>query len=528
MISFDDITSNPTSFGLAFLPRYFTEKPSWFHEEIGALASGPHRKLAIAAPRGHAKSTIFNLSEPIRRALVDGCRRQVLISATATFSGGWLRKIADEITTNHLLKSVWAIRPVTPWRESDEINFIVNGERRQIMARGADCQLRGEHFDAITMDDLEDVQNVRSEVQRRYLADWFYQTVVGSMEAHTKVHMIGTLIHHYCLLSTLVGDPTLGKPPKEGWETRIYRAVEGGLDNPHCTVLWPEKCDRRFLLSQRIEMGDIRFARELLNDPAPDEAVAFREEWFKNRWYNKLPPLENLNVCMYLDPNGGEGERKRSGADLDYAAIAVVGVVKHHPIPPEDFRGGDIYVLEVVRGKWDYLKILEECFRLYNKWSASAFFYEGVQFQAVLGQAFSQYCSERNLYPAVMKMDSIKSKEIRAKSVSNLCKEGRVWLPLGISMDFQQEFFSFPVVDHDDQTDALVGALRGVRQSSELWGEPDTKMPNPNATPGGSNDFVEGWRRTNAEYGFDADGGLHFVNKNKDKIFEHRQDLESW
>ena len=529
----DKILSNPTNFGLAFLPRYFNVTPARFHFDIGELAVSGAQKIAIAAPRAHAKSTLFNLSEPLRRALTTDCRRQALISATATFSGGWLRKIAEELTTNELLKRVWSIKPITPWKESEEINFLVNGKRRQIMARGSACQLRGEHFDLIILDDLEDIENVRSETQRAYLADWFYQTVVGSMETHTKLLMIGTLIHHYCLLSTLVGDPTLGKPAKPGWETRIYRAVEHGtLDDPRCGVLWPEKCNRRFLVSQKLEMGDIRFARELMNDPAPDEAVVFKEYWFKDRRYTVPPPAQNMQVCMFLDPNGGDdGRGRRSKSQyLDYAAIAVVGVVKHQPTPPTGYRGGDIYVLDVVRGRWDFLAMLEACYAQHQKWGINTFFFESNQFQAVIGQAFSQYCSERKFYPAVLKMDSINSKEARARSVSNLCEQGRVWLPSDLADVTAQELFSFPVVDHDDQVDAFVGALRGVRHFSEMWGDQPVSLPDENkVTIFETNSYIEELKRDDSEYRFDTEGKMHQVRLNlSSDTMRRRKDLESW
>ena len=531
--TFDTICANPVNFGLAFLPRYFAVKPAKFHFELGQMAASDHAKVAIAAPRGHAKSTIFNLADPIRRALVTDCRQQVLISATATFSGGWLRRVAEELTTNDLLKRVWSIKPVTPWKESEEINFLVNGKRKLISARGADCQLRGSHFDVITLDDIEELSNVRSETQRSYLAEWLRATVVGSMETHTKLRIIGTLIHHYCLLANIVGDEVTGRPPKPGWITKIYRAIQSGdLESPNCKVLWPEKCDTRFLRSQLLEMGPVSFARELMNDPSPDEAIVFKEHWFKDRRYAAPPPAQNMQVCMFLDPNGGDDGRGRrsKSQDLDYAAIAVVGVVKHQPTPPTGYRGGDIYVLDVVRGKWDFLAMLEACYAQHQKWGVNTFFFESNQFQAVIGQAFSQYCSERKFYPAVLKMDSINSKEARARSVSNLCEQGRVWLPANLADATAQELFSFPVVDHDDQVDAFVGALRGVRHFSEMWGDQPVSLPDENkVTIFETNSYIEELKRDDSEYRFDTEGKMHQVRPNlSSDTMRRRKDLESW
>lgn len=528
-VNFDLITSNPVHFGLAFLSKYFSSPPAKFHFEIGQLAASPYPKIAIAAPRGHSKSTIFCLAEPLRRALVapDEEYRQVIISATSRFSGKWLKRIADELLTNEMLKACWKIKNTTPWCENEIINFTVNGKSRVIRAIGAGCQYRGEHDEYIAVDDLEDLENVRSETQRQYLDDWFQQTVIGSMTRRTRLRVIGTLIHHYCHLATLVGNPKTLRAPKEGWSTKIYQAVDTSLEDPACAVLWPEYCDRAFLLSQQAEMGKVRFAREMMNDPSPDEAIVFREEWFRERWYEQAPPRTNMSVCMFLDPNGGDDKRKSS--DLDYAAIAVCGVVKHEPVPPQGYRAGDIYLLDIVRGKWDFLRILEECYNLYKKWGAASFFYESTQFQAVIGQAFSQYCSERGAYPAVLKMDSISSKEARARSVSNLCTQGRFWLPSSLPMHTRQEFFSFPVVDHDDQVDAIVGALRGIRQFSELWGSQSTQIPEENKVVQTchTNTFVEELRRANSDYSVDMEGKIRYTGNPKTSIGSIRRDLGS-
>jgi hypothetical protein len=85
-------------------------------------------------------------------------------------------------------------------------------------------------------------------------------------------------------------------------------------------------------------------------------------------------------------------------------------------------------------------------------------------------------------------MNSITSKEMRARSVSNMCQQGRVWLPPESSQHWpdwaSQEFFTFPVVDHDDLTDAVVGALRGVREYSEAWGDQNVGLPGEHTVVG--------------------------------------------
>lgn len=530
-VNFKLVTSTPTHFGLAFLPHHFFSQPSPFHYELGALIADPHPKVAIAAPRGHAKSTIACLSEPIRACLLsaENLYTVAIISATSTFSGTWLRKIADEIMGNELLKSLWSIKPVTPWKESDEINFLVNGKRRTIRALGAGCQYRGSHDSLVVIDDLEDLENVRSETQRSYLDDWFTQTVIGSLRASSKLREIGTLIHSYCHLAMLVGNPKVGRGPRPGWKTKIYRAVEGDIADPNCKVLWPEQATREFLLSQQYEMGKIRFAREMQNDPLPDEAVVFREEWFRSKRYSVPPPLHQMSICMFLDPNSGE--KKKGGGEGDYAAITVAGVVKRGQ-PTEKFRAGDIFILDVARGRWDFLHILEQCYELYRRFKVTTFFYEGTQFQAVIGQAFSQYCSERGLYPAVIKMDAIGSKEARARSVSDLCEQGRVWLPESTPLHFSQELFSFPVVDHDDQTDSFVGALRGIRQFSELWGEQKFELPDENKVAlsdenKGLYPIVEELRKNSKEYSWTNDGRLLYNGERRPDFSACKADLES-
>ena len=127
-------------------------------------------------------------------------------------------------------------------------------------------------------------------------------------------------------------------------------------------------------------------------------------------------------------------------------------------------------------------------------------------------------------------MDSINSKEARARSVSNLCEQGRVWLPSDLADVTAQELFSFPVVDHDDQVDAFVGALRGVRHFSEMWGDQPVSLPDENkVTIFETNSYIEELKRDDSEYRFDTEGKMHQVRLNlSSDTMRRRKDLESW
>ena len=147
-----------------FLNHYLTSDVPDFHlETYRAL---PHKeRLVLAAPRGHAKSTIVSVFYPLWLALFGRRSDITIISASETLAVEWLRKIKMELESNQLILGLFGDLRSDKWTESHII--LKNKWRTNIRARGAGGQIRGFRPDCVILDDIETDESVESEDQRK-------------------------------------------------------------------------------------------------------------------------------------------------------------------------------------------------------------------------------------------------------------------------------------------------------------------------------------------------------------------------
>jgi hypothetical protein len=129
------------------------------------------KRIAIAAPRGHAKTTLVSLAYVLWCAVYAREQYILLISATKELAAGLLKNVKNELQTNSLLLQDFpevcyppGARPAPkPWRD----NQIVLRNKVAFKALGANQAVRGTKHGPfrptlIVVDDLEDQEQVRS------------------------------------------------------------------------------------------------------------------------------------------------------------------------------------------------------------------------------------------------------------------------------------------------------------------------------------------------------------------------------
>ena len=84
-----------------------------FHRELYALADSGEKRIVIAAPRGHAKSTILSKIYPLYQICLGNksVKRIIIMSATAALAEHWLSEIKSELENNkYILADMIIIR----------------------------------------------------------------------------------------------------------------------------------------------------------------------------------------------------------------------------------------------------------------------------------------------------------------------------------------------------------------------------------------------------------------------------------
>jgi len=328
-----------------------------FHREIHKLYT-TQQNVAIAAPRGHAKSTLTSFFYVLHEALYERKKNIVIVSATAEMAQKFLRRIRDEIQFNPLIHTFFGDQRSDKW--SEQQIRLQNGT--VISAKGQGAQLRGLiegaiRPDLIILDDIEDDELVRSELRRQDLEDWFNGAVLPTLEPKTgQIIFIGTILHQDSLLNRVLN-------PKiyPDFVSKRYSAC----NEDYSEILWPERFDAEMLKKKKesyIARGQLsKFYMEYLNNPVPAEAATFKQEYFQ--FFDEAPPRRECIVEVFVDLGGGSIRK-----EADDTAMVVTYMDKHNTIFVND------YICDKMGT--DTKKIVDALFSLYSKYQPSRFVIE--------------------------------------------------------------------------------------------------------------------------------------------------------
>ena len=488
---------SPQQFAQAYLQNHCNLPFSRMHEEIFLLlkeiTERRNARVAIAAPRGYAKSTIIALVYPLWCVLYGKESFVLIVSSTSDQAILRLNDIKKQLETNPLLLSdfpeVCRNKRQVPWRN----NRILLPNGAMISAYGAEQQLRGvkkgeDRPGLIICDDLENLEQVREEQQREKLKLWFSGTLINAGHPGTNFVVTGNVLHYDSLLANLL-DPILSP----GWIAKKYKAIEKFSDHPELweqwtsifrglselkkgqtgpeaakayfkanskkmlvgtQVLWPQREDYHNLMTMLECDGTNTFYREKQNEPLDPDTCIFREENFQywdHKYENPQQLIQSLSknarISAACDPSMGKG---RSG---DYSAIIVV---------VKDKRDDVNYVIaaDIARRTPDQTieKIIEFC-RIYP---IARFAFEKNQFQQVMLDNLTKRARIAGVRFNSRPINSKTNKRARIESLETLVTQGQIVFSRRHKILLEQ-LRQFPLGKHDDGPDALEMAIQAAR-----------------------------------------------------------------
>ncbi len=432
------------------LNHYFKCNVPPFHREMYEMAYRNEKRIAIAAPRSFAKSTVFSVIYPLYKIYESDVSSIILISETSSLAEKWLRKIKDEMSSNQYLIGDYGVvndQTATIWR-NDIIVFKhpVTGRPIEIEAKGAGKQIRGTRPDLIIVDDLENDLSVRSEEQRERLASWFDKALINTLERDSQLIMIGTVLHPLSLLANVL--------EREGWITKKYQALL-----PDGESLWPEKWPKEELLSRKNEIGHLAFQSEFMNDPIISENPLFVREWFEEYSPQDEAFITEIGKGVYTVTAIDPAISRKEGSD--YTAIVTVSATF-----------GDkpkYYIRNATRGHWTVHEQVHKLSDEMRRFKSNRVLIETVAYQQALSQIYQAYCEENRLFFSLEEIKPDRDKERRAHSIASMIQGGDVFFDYSnpVTHRLMDEMVVFPTGDHDDLVDALVYCL----QHLQVWGK---------------------------------------------------------
>lgn len=274
-----------------------------FHKDIYRMIVKNNR-VALAAPRGFAKSSIVSKIYPLWLALFAKRKDICIISASETLAVEHLRYIKQEIETSPKIKALWGDLKSSKWTE----NHLVLTNNVNIRAKGAGGQIRGFRPDCIILDDIETDDSVESEEQRKKIKNWLFKACLNTLLPGGQMILIGTLIHPLSVLADLLDTPN-------GWEKKKFTAYKDGVEEAG-HELWPEKRPHQWLQKRKSEIGSWAFSAEFMNNPMTDESAPIKTEMV--RYWKELP--SQLNLVITVDPAYSDEDK------ADFKVASLVGI----------------------------------------------------------------------------------------------------------------------------------------------------------------------------------------------------------
>ena len=476
-------------FAEQFFPHYCRRPPSMFHYEMydllsGMIHNGGGKRVAVAAPRESAKSTIATMFLPLWCICYPEIARKryiLIASDTATQAERHIGDIKIELEANELLaESFGSLTGAGPvWKKEE----VVASSGVKLTARGTGGNIRGLRHrqyrpDLLIGDDLENDVNSQTPEQRRKISDWFFKAFSKTGGKNVDIVVIGTILHYESLLSSLLVNPVFESRRYQGvirwsraqklWEEWENIYTDTSLDSAGRTaaaeqffaaherrmtagteVIWPEYRSYHDLMKLRVAEGPASFDSEIQNEPVNPRDCLFREEWFSFFDEDELD-TSSLQVVAAVDPSLG-GKNRHD----DPSAVICLG---------RD-EAGTLYVLDadIERRRPDV--IIEDVLELYARRRPLVVGVETVQFQEFFKDVLLHQAAARGIYPPVRGIKQHTDKTLRIQRLQPLIKSGRLRFQRRHRALYDQLRF-FPRAGHDDGPDALEMAVALMEETA--------------------------------------------------------------
>lgn len=433
-----------------------------FHKECWDLCTSSDKYVAIAAPRGHAKSTAVTLGYGLATLLFRERKFMLLVSDTESQASLFLGMFKQELQDNTTLIDLFGIKrndkgnvQFVKDSETDIIVECTDGHRFRVIAKGAEQKLRGLIWDGsrpdiILCDDMENDELVMNAERRKKMRNWFKGALLPSLSDRGVVRMVGTILHSDSLLENLMPNPsdrqTITHDLKEYSTKRMmWKAVKYRAHNKDFSkLLWAEKKDPEYfktLYQDAVVTGTTdTYSREYLNYPIDESVSFFRRSDFVAR----TDQDKELNVVYYITADLAISEEETA----DYSVFIVAGVDENKVL----------HVVDVIRERMDGREIVDTFLALQRTYEPAAFGVEDMQVSKSIGPFLREEMIKQNTFcPLVLLKHGGKDKVTRARSIQARMRAHGVkfakeedWF-----FNFEQECLTFPRGKNDDQVDAF-------------------------------------------------------------------------
>lgn len=430
------------------------------HREWWEACTLPNKFVAIAAPRGFAKSTAITHCYTLAKLLFRESSFVVIVSDSESQAALFLNDIKKELQTNEHLVSLFEIDSFIKEAETDIIVKFKDGHEFRVMAKGSEQKLRGLKWnkkrpDLIICDDMENDELVMNKERREKLKKWFSSALLPVRSDRGIIRMVGTILHADSLLESFMPkeDPkysviaplrtAIRDKRVSGWYSMKYRAHNKDFSH----LLWKEKRSRDDLKTLREMyksqgMLDV-YSQEYLNNPIDESNTHFRRSDF----LQIKPEDKDKPLTYYITFDGAWSQAQTA----DYTAILVAGMDAE----------GFVHLKHMVRERMDPLEVCDMLFTLVKLYDPVMVVTEKGAYAHGIMPVVDRKMQEDDVFFRVETFAPTTDKTHRSQAFRLRARAGKIkvdkqadWWP-----DLEDELMIFPRGKNDDQVDccSLVG-----------------------------------------------------------------------
>jgi predicted phage terminase large subunit-like protein len=437
------------------------------HREWWEMACSDHQYVAIAAPRGHAKTTALTKCYTLAAVLFRSADFVLLVSDTYNQACLFLGEIKRELFQNEDLIELFNLkREFVVDRENDIIVETNDGHQFRIIALGSEQKVRGMLWNGrrpnlIVGDDLENDEIVMNPDRREKFRNWVYNALLPCLSERGKARIVGTILHMGSFLegrmpkdqseNSIHSDlcVRMRKPDDDGWYGARYCAH--GPNGKFDSILWPVKWTEKRLRQKRAmyvnEGNPEGYSQEYLNRPIDGNTSFFRQSDFVefdltdlNRDWKHSPTYLSCDLAVSTK------ERR------DFSVFGIGSI--------DDT--GKLYIRHVVHERLDSKEIVDMLVHLYMTYKYDTILIGKGTLEKAIGPYLRDEMQKRGFYPSLEAIPEVIDKRSRATSI-----RGRMRAQ-GVKFDSRKDWFhglrtellQFDRGIHDDQVDMM--ALFGM------------------------------------------------------------------
>ena len=461
---------------------------SSFHDDLATFMAAPGRNKLVLEPRGHQKTSAISIAWNIQRALVNHDHTATVISATWNLSRGILREIQGLLTTgSDLPKYFGAFKTRDTYWTREGFNIAQKKDKKNpsFFSGGVDTGKTGSHCDLLLFDDIVAPENVttKDQIQKTISA---YRDCLPLLNPGGKIVMVGT---RYAIgdiygmimeqeMRSLNGHYFQDEEDRKNWRRRMWPVSGANTVPPEKTLgrydvhlrqaieLSPEGTPRAIfpeayvrtdaeleavlklnpdapyesLETVRRTNASWKWSGQYMNDPVDQDAVEFKNVWFKPITEQQRANFNVARTLLSLDP------AFRLKQHNDFSGMAVTKVLPNN----------DVCVVYAEAIKVNPERLVAEVFRLYKAYHFDMLIIESTQAQLLLANLIRLEMRRTNTFFLIHEVGegSQDSKPARIRGLIPRYANGQVFHAPGL-MDLEAQLTEFPRNSHDDIIDAL-------------------------------------------------------------------------